>query len=137
MSLNRVILTGRLTGDPEVRATGSGLMVASFSIAVNEYVKGEEQTSFFNVTGFGKTAEILRDRAQKGTLVGLDGVLRQNRWETREGDKRSRVEIIAQRIQLFDRQKNGGSSAPASEGKENYDIPPNDDFLSGDEDIPF
>jgi single-strand DNA-binding protein len=112
-------------------------MVASFSIAVNEYVKGEEQTSFFNVTGFGKTAEILRDRAQKGTLVGLDGVLRQNRWETREGDKRSRVEIIAQRIQLFDRQKNGGSSAPASEGKENYDIPPNDDFLSGDEDIPF
>ena len=83
MSLNRVILTGRLTRDPEVRATQSGISVAKFTIAVNHYYKGEEKTSFIDLTAFGKNAELLRDYFKKGSAIGIDGTLHQESWESK------------------------------------------------------
>lgn len=156
MSLNHVIITGNLTADPEIRATGSGMLVAKFTVAVNEFYKGEKQSHFFNVTAFGKTAEVLRDWTKKGSSIGVDGRLTQNRWETKEGQKRSMVEIVANRIELMgnsgggrrneDNGYNAGSSynnnsQPSGNTGQNSSggnqFPEEDDFLNGGDDIPF
>lgn len=157
--MNRVILSGRLTSDPDIRATGSGLTIAAFSVAVDEWYKGEKRTSFFDVTAFGRTAEMLRDMAQKGTRVGLEGTLRQERWESREGEKRSKVAVVAQRVEFYDRYRSANSNSGSSYETNNnfrqnssnnysnnnaapdvmdyYGADNNQDFLNGNDDIPF
>ena len=78
MSLNRVILTGRLTRDPEFRAGQSGVGVAKISMAIDSFYKSEKKTSFIDLTGFGKNAELLRDYFKKGSPIGIDGTLHQD-----------------------------------------------------------
>ncbi len=102
MPLNSVVLVGRLTNNPEARATGSGLLVSTFSIAVNEFFKGEKTVSFFNIETFGTTAEMIRDKTQKGTLIAIEGQLKQERWHANSGESRSKVVIRAQKIQILD-----------------------------------
>ncbi len=110
MSINSITIIGRLTADVDTREVGSGTLVAKFSLACNEYFKGEERTSFFDVTAFGKTAEILRDYTGKGSQIAIAGTLRQERWETNEGAKRSKVVIIAQKVDLLSKKNSGGES---------------------------
>jgi len=110
MSLNRVILSGNLTADPEIRATGSGLQVAKFTIAVNEFRKQEKYTSFFDCTAFGKTAEFMQNYLKKGNKVLLEGRLEQQRWESKEGEKRNKVAILVEKLE------SAGSGTTASGG---------------------
>ena len=104
-SYNKVILMGNLTRDPEVRFTPQGTPVANFSVAVNrKYKQGDElkeEVGFFDVVVFGKQAENCGQYLAKGRSVLVEGRLQQRRWETDDGQKRSKVEVVAQSVQFL------------------------------------
>jgi len=136
--LNRVMLIGRLTRDPEVRFLPSGMQVTSLSIAVSRNFKdknGEwrEETSFFDIESYGKLAERLGTQLSKGYQVLIEGSLRQDRWESPSGEKRSKVKIVADRIALI--AKPGDRNIKSTSTEEDLNIP-GEDFES-DEDVPF
>ena len=92
-SLNKVLVIGRLTDDPEFKQVGD-LDICDFSIAVNEKFKDKEEVSFFNVTFFGKKAVIIPDYFSRGQEILVEGKLKQERWESEQGDSRSKVKIV-------------------------------------------
>lgn len=135
MDYNRVILTGRLTRDPEMRYTGGGTAIVEFSIASNSRRQGEggqatEETSFFDIIVFGKIAETCKKYLTKGRAVLVEGRLRQRRWESDDGQKHRKIEVIANMVQFLGSAQRGDKATeePVEE------IPPVDD--SG-EDVPF
>ena len=101
---NTVNIVGNVTRDPELRFTPSGQAVANFGVAVNrrwqnrQTQEWEEAVSFFDVTCWGQLAENVAESVQKGTRVVVDGRLDQRSWETEQGDKRSKVEIVADEV---------------------------------------
>jgi len=103
--MNTVAITGRLGADPEMKYTPAGLAITKFSLAVNRQKRndeGEQETDWFDVTCFGGAAETAGQYLDKGALVGVEGRLQQERWETPEGDKRARVVIIANRVDFLE-----------------------------------
>lgn len=114
MSINKVVITGNLTKDIEVSYTSSGMPVGSFGIAVNERRKNsqgkwEDYPNFIDVTLFGNRAESLSEYLTKGKKVAIDGKLHQSRWEN-NGQKRSKVEIIVNEIELLSKKPSGNES---------------------------
>jgi single-strand DNA-binding protein len=126
-SFNKVILMGNLTKDPEIRYNPNGTAVANLSIAINrKYKAGDEsreEVSFFDIVVFGKQAEHCSQYLNKGSGVLVDGRLQQRRWETDDGQKRSKVEVVAQSVQFMPKsgqaQASGGHDDIIDEG----DIP--------------
>lgn len=105
MNLNKVFLIGRLTRDPEVRALPSGQYVTSFSLATDRHYQdknGQKQkkTEFHNIVLFGRLSEIASNYLSKGSLILIEGRLQTRTWQDSTGQKRSRTEIIAERLQL-------------------------------------
>lgn len=98
MQFNKVIILANLTRDPELTYTPQGKAVAKFGIACNE---GKDKVSFFEVVAWEKTAELCSQYLTKGSGLLIEGKLHQNRWETENGDKRSKVEIIANNVQFM------------------------------------
>jgi len=103
--LNSVVLMGRLVRDCEIKYTSAGTALAKFSIAVNRSVKDGDgqwkvEPSFFDCTMFGARAEAVSQYLTKGKQVGVSGELRQNRWEQDDGQKRSKIEVVVNDIQL-------------------------------------
>jgi single-strand DNA-binding protein len=117
--LNRVVLIGRLTRDAELKYTAGGQAVCKFSIAVNRRKKSGDQwldeANFFDVVLWGKSGESLNQYLLKGKMVGVDGELRQDRWE-QDGQNRSKVEIVAANLQLLGGGAPGGGSASYGQG---------------------
>ena len=117
MSLNRVVLVGRLTADPEMRYTPQGVAVAQMRIAVNRVTKDEQgnyETDFFNVVAWRRSAEFAGQYLNKGRLVSIDGRLRTRSWvDQATGQKRSVVEIEAENVEGLDRKQDG--EAPPEE----------------------
>jgi len=107
--MNSVTLVGRLTADPELRFTNTGTAVCEFSIAVDRV--GSEETDFFDVVAWAKTAEAVSAYVAKGHQVGISGSLRQHRWETPEGDKRNRVKVNANGVDFLTPKSNGTPAA--------------------------
>jgi single-strand DNA-binding protein len=142
-NLNVVVLIGRLTRDAELKYISSGVAVCKFSLAVNRRKRSGDQwveeTDFFDITLWGKMAESLNQYLVKGKEVGVEGELRQSRWE-QDGQSRSRIEINARNIQLL-----GGSGGarntetrPADTGKQSFESFKKDDYSSDfEDDIPF
>jgi single-strand DNA-binding protein len=131
VSVNSVVLTGRLTRDPELKTVGAdNRPVCKFGLAVDEFSKGEKRANFFDVVAWGQTAETVARYLTKGREVAVAGSLRWRQWETPEGQKRSAVEIVAQRVQFFGGQQEG--AAPQSAPQTAPSRP-----VSNDEDIPF
>lgn len=96
---NTVTIVGNVTRDPELRFTNSGMAVARLGVAVNKRSRdGEEKTSFFDVVCFREMAENIAESLQRGARVMVTGELSQDTWETPEGQKRSKVEILADDI---------------------------------------
>ena len=129
---NKVILMGNLTRDPELRYTPNGTAVATLSLAVNRRYKvndeTREETDFFDIVVFGKQAENCSEYLQKGRPVLVDGRLQQRRWETDEGQKRSKVEVVAFTVQFLGTSRSPEPAAPAgTDGSPEFD----------DSDIPF
>jgi single-strand DNA-binding protein len=132
------MLIGRLTRDPEVKFLPSGMQVTSLSIAVNRNFKdkdGEwrEEASFFDVETFGKIAERAGTQLSKGYQILIEGELKQDRWESPSGEKRSKVKIVAYRIVLLG--KPGDRNTKSTSTEEDLDIPVKD--FESDEDVPF
>src|ERR1019366_6942183 len=116
LQLNDVRLVGRLTRDPEVRYTAKGQAVARLDLAVNRRFKdgaGEwrEDTTFCPVTVWREAAERCRERLKKGSPIYVEGRLRSTNWETKDGQKRSGLEVEAYRLQFL--AKTGGEESPS------------------------
>jgi single-strand DNA-binding protein len=114
--INHVTIVGRLTRDAEISYLPSGTAVAKISIAVNRSRKNGDQwveeVSYFDSAIFGKTAENLKPYLSKGKQIGLEGHLKQDRWE-KDGQKFSKVSIIADNVQLLGGKSDGGQSSGA------------------------
>jgi single-strand DNA-binding protein len=149
-NLNKVLLIGRLTADPEVRYTPSGLNIASLRMAVNNFRKGPdgnriEESCFIDCTAFGRTAELAQQYLKKGRQVFIEGHLRFEQWDDKNtGQKRSKHTVTVDNLQFLDGRGEGGGQdgaefgAGAGGGKQysgrqasQGDQPPTDD------DIPF
>ena len=108
MSINRVIVTGNLTRDPELRQTASGLPVLGFGVAVNDRRKNqqtgewEDYPNFIDCTLFGTRAESVAKYISKGSKVAIEGKLRWSQWE-KDGQKRSKIEIMIDEIEFMSR----------------------------------
>jgi single-strand DNA-binding protein len=120
MSINRVNITGNLTRDPELRATAGGMSVLKLGVAVNDRRKNqstgewEEHANFVDVTVFGARAEALSRFLSKGAKVAVEGKLRWSQWENPQGEKRSKLEVVADEIEFMSSRDSGGSgSIPA------------------------
>lgn len=116
MSLNRAQIIGNLTRDPELRNTTTGQSVTNFSVATSSQwtdVNGQKQerTEYHSVVAWGKLAEICHQYLGKGRKVFVEGRLQTRDWETPDGGKRQRTEIIAENMIMLDRAPAGGSSA--------------------------
>lgn len=148
MSINRVVLSGNLTRDPELRTTASGMPVLSFGIAVNDRRKNsqtgewEDYANFIDCTMFGTRAENLSRYLSKGQRIMLEGKLRYSTWE-RDGQKRSKIEVIIDDLDFAgSRNDNRGGSTGSDMGVDDYSAPktPVVDTTSSvyeDDDIPF
>ena len=128
-SINRVVLVGRLTRDPELRAIPSGISVCSLRIACNSSRRdpdGElkERPNYFDVSVFGAPGESVANYMRKGSRVAIDGRLEWREWETQDGQKRQAVDIIAESVQFLgardDAQTGGFTSRIAPSGTEKY-----------------
>ena len=145
--INQVILVGRLTRDAELRYSGGGMAICKFSLAVNRRKKSGDQwvddVGFFDVVCFGKAAEAVNQYLQKGKQVAIQGELRQDRWE-KDGQKRSKVEIAANNVQLLGGAGGGGGFSQKQE-RENFgsfqSSPPQQESpapsVEFEDDIPF
>ncbi len=117
MSINRVIISGNLTRDPELRSTQSGMAVLSFGVAVNDRRKNpstgewEDYPNFVDCTMFGARANSLSNYLSKGTKVSIEGKLRWSQWE-RDGQKRSKLEVIVDELEFMS-SRNANSGAPS------------------------
>ena len=119
-SFNRVVLMGNLTRDPQVRYTPGGTAVTDVSLAINRYRTDKttnqriEQTTFVDVTLWGRTAEIAGEYLEKGRAVMIEGRLQQNQWEDKQtGQKRSRLKVVGESMQLMG-SRNGTGMRPAN-----------------------
>lgn len=114
--INRVVLIGRLTRDPEdVRTTTSGKSVLNFSIAVTKKFKpqdGSPDADFFTIVAWGQTAEYVANYLTKGRLVAVDGRLQTRKYTTSEGQNREVVEIVADNVNGLDRPREEGDGNP-------------------------
>ena len=144
--INHAVLVGRLTRDAELKYTASGQAVCKFSIAVNRRKKNgdqwEDEANYFDIVLWGRQGEALNQYLLKGKSVGVDGELRQDRWQ-QDGQNRSKIEIVASNIQLLGGSSgssgssgfgqgnsgNSGQNSPAGRGEE-----PDSGFT---DDIPF
>ncbi len=111
-SLNRVILIGRLTRDPEMRYTSSGLAVTGFSIAVDRNRKSadgqQKQTDFFRCSAWRQLAEIVNEYARKGMLVAIDGSIRINEYQAQDGTTKQSVDVDVDNFQMLERAGEAG-----------------------------
>lgn len=117
---NRVFLLGNLTADPESRDLPTGGIVTDLRLAVNRTYRNREgeqteEVSFIDCTAYGRTAEVARDYLKKGRPVFLEGRLHQDRWETNEGDKRSKLKVVVERLVLLPRR--AGAAEGEAEGE--------------------
>ena len=118
-SFNRVVLVGNLTKDIELRHTKNNTAVTDISIAVNERVKRNEQwvdeAHFFDITLWGRLAEIAAEYLSKGSSVLIEGRLKHDRWE-QDGQKRSKVGIVGEKMQMLGGKGGGGGGGSSSGG---------------------
>ena len=113
-NFNKVILGGRLTADPELKTTQSGIAVVSFSIAVNRrFTKNaaqQSETDFFNVTAWRATAEFVARYFKKGSSICVVGTIQNNKWTDQQGATRYRTDIVADEVMFVDSRSESGSS---------------------------
>ena len=117
--LNHITLMGRLTRDPELRRTGSGTAVTSFTLAVDRDFKsqsGEKETDFIDVVAWRSTAEFVSKYFTKGRMAVVEGRIQIRDWTDKDGGKRRSAEVIANNVYFGDSKKDDQSSRPVSRG---------------------
>jgi single-strand DNA-binding protein len=150
-NINRVIVTGNLTREPELRSTGGGLAVCSLRIAVNGSRKDEagnwvEEPNYFNVTIFGRQGETAAQYLSKGRGVAVDGRLRWREYVDKENNKREAIEIVADTVQFLSGPEGGGGNGGGFTARSDVPADQTDFTPAGvgagpsapaDDDIPF
>ena len=145
MSINRVLISGNLTRDPELRTTVSGMPVLGMGVAVNDRRKNpttsewEDYPNFIDCTMFGVRAESIARFLTKGSKVTIEGKLRWSQWE-RDGQKRSKIEVIVDEIEFMSSRDGGSAQGGSYSGISSNrisEIPSAPDIVIYDEDIPF
>jgi single-strand DNA-binding protein len=147
-SFNKVILVGNLTRDPEIRYTPNGTPVMDIGLAVNDRrrnASGEwvDEPVFVDVTLWGRTAEVASQYLSKGSPVLIEGRLRLDTWETSDGQRRSKLRVVADRMQMLGRgpggeggpAPSGERAAPAGQGEVSREF--NEEPPPFDDDLPF
>jgi single-strand DNA-binding protein len=148
MSVNKVILVGRLGRDPESRFTGSGQAVCNFSLATDRSYKDrngqtQKQTEWHKIVAWGKLAEICQKYLKKGSQIFVEGRIQSRQWEDQQGQKRTAFEIVANEMRMLGSRADAGGPAPAPHaGDESESHAPAAEEAGpgpevGDEDIPF
>lgn len=151
MYLNKALIYGNLTRDPELKSLPSGMKVATFSVATNRVYKDrdgnrQESTDFHNIVVFARQAEVVTQYLKKGSGVFVEGRMQTRSWDAQDGTKRYRTEVVADRVQFGPRGSGGysgegGSQAPSpSPGGKGEPEPPTIEYPQEDinpEDIPF
>lgn len=124
-NLNKVLLLGRLTKDPELRFTPQGTPVCDVTLAINRVIRApdgtqREETAFVDVTVWGRQAETSAEYLKKGREAFVEGRLTLDRWETPDGQKRSRLKVTAERVQFLGgpRSPSGGGGTAEASGSE-------------------
>ncbi|MGI6167568.1 MAG: single-stranded DNA-binding protein [Eubacteriales bacterium] len=146
-NLNKVILGGRLTADPELRQTQSGIPVVSFTIAINRRYQSKDapqQTDFINITAWRSTAEFVTRYFRKGSSICVIGSIQTRSWVDQQGQKRYATDVVADEVLFVDsRQESAGAAGGASDA---YNIPafstpadsaPKFEEIKTDDDLPF
>jgi len=152
-SINRVVLVGNLTRDPELRTTPNGKSVCTLGLAVNEKYKNDagewiEKPNYFDIVVWGAQGESCAQYLSKGRQIAVDGRLSFRSWEAQDGSKRSKVEVIANTVQFLGSRQDAGASSgssagtPVAAGAPSGLSPDTSDFdapsgTSSDDDIPF
>ncbi len=121
MYLNKAFIIGNLTRDPEMRALPSGIKVTTFSVATNRVWKDQsgakkEQADYHNIVMFGRQAEVAAQYLKKGSSVLIEGRIQTRSWDDKDGSKKYRTEIVADRMQFGPRMEGSGSRAPSGMG---------------------
>ncbi len=141
MNLNKAMVIGNLTRDPEVRTTTTGKSVASFAVATNEVWKDasgtrQEKAEYHNVVAWGKLAEICQQYLHKGKKIYIEGRLQTSEWTGKDGVKRYKTEIVADNMIMLDNKgaaPTGGKSTAPTEANQEISTEPEIKM----EDIPF
>jgi single-strand DNA-binding protein len=129
--LNRIVLIGRLTKDPELRYTPNGKAVASFTLAVDRQFKnqqGEKEADFINIVVWGVQAEHCANYLSKGKLAAVDGRLQIRSFDGQDGQKRWITEVIADNVRFLSPKDSGGGLGTANTAFGGGDLPPDDDI---------
>ena len=147
MYLNKVLLIGNLTRDPELKALPSGIKVCSFSLATNRIFKDKDgvkkdATEFHNVVVFARVAELVAQYLKKGSQAYVEGRLQTRSWE-QNGEKKYRTEIVAETVQFGSRPTGGAPASPSKPGDKKDDAPAPSEAIEypkeeiNPDDIPF
>jgi len=150
-SLNKVLLIGNLTKDPQLRFTPNGSAVADLRLAINRWWTGQdgqrhEETTFVDVTLWGRQAEVASEYLHKGAPVFIEGRLKLDQWQDKEGQNRSRLVVVGERMQFIGPRAQGARSGDVGEPSEvGQDIetkpvpeePPVGPAQPPDDDLPF
>ncbi len=145
-NLNKVMLIGNLTRDPELRHTPSGMAIADFGLAVNRQRKGADgnridEVTFVDVTAFGKQAEVIQQYTRKGRPLFVEGHLKLDQWTSQDGQKRSKLSVVVENFQFLDSKGGGGgggpSAGPSGGGRGAEPVSSGSDYGPSDDDIPF
>ena len=140
------MFTGRLTADPELKTTQSGISVTSFSVAVNRpYRTGEEQqTDFINVVAWRKTAEFIAKYFKKGNMIGIEGSIQTRKYTDRDGNSRVAFEVLASNVQFVESKRSntdvnipGASKDPLKAVSQNLQNAGFEQADTSDDDLPF
>ena len=130
---SKAIIVGNLTRDPELRSTPSGAQVCGFTVAVNRNYKdasgnSQEQVSFIDCSAWGRSGELIAQYAKKGSGILVSGRIEQRSWEDKEGQKRSRFEIVVEDFNFIGGSDGGagGSRSSRSSSNDTQDVAPDD-----------
>ena len=142
-NFNKVILGGRITADPELKSTPSGISVTSFTVAINRSYRGKNgettQADFINVTAWRNTAEFITRHFRKASSICIVGSIQTRSYTDKQGQKRYATEVVADEAHFVDKKASAENSNPNTDaGKKEYETAPAGYVESGgDEDLPF
>lgn len=139
-NFNKVLLMGNLTRDPELRATPSGTAVCQFGLAVNRIYNNsngerQEETTFVDIEAWGRQAETISKYVTKGNPLFVEGRLKLDSWENKEGEKRSKMKVVLENMQLISQRGEGGGYSPSDSASPARDSAPASGSSSKSEDI--
>lgn len=133
MAMNVCALMGRLTADPELRQTGNGNSVVSFTVAVDrQYSKEEKQADFINVVAWRGTAEFIEKHFKKGQMIAVEGRIQTRKYEDKDGNNRTAFEVVANNVSFCGDGKPRNSDVRKPEPTSTVDDP-----VEGENDFPF